>query len=306
MNYYRRFPGDYARDTVHLTMTQDGAYGRLLDYMYSTEKAIPTLELAFKICRANDRKDRNSVRFVLKNFFYESDEGYRHKRVDEEISLAESKRSSAKRSANARWTQCERNANASKTQCSPDSRRHTPEKEKLNTCAWPENFPFLPAMQEYALAKGIENPRAEFDAWHDDCLANGRKYSDWMAAWRARCNNYEKFSGGKSGTRQAVTGGISRAEKRVQEADRQAERVFGRPSGLVGALRPDLSRRSDRALGDGVPRDANRLAIGDSAPIVPASAARVTRISSATGPNIRNSTELNREELTERKPSEVA
>lgn len=133
MIFYRRFLGDYARDTRHLKMLDHGAYTLLTDFQYAREMAIPSIEVAYRICGASTKREKKSVEFVLNEFFYLVQEGWRNKRVDEELSLANSKSESARRSANARWTRSERNANAyanaSKTQCYSDSRLQTPEKE---------------------------------------------------------------------------------------------------------------------------------------------------------------------------------
>lgn len=128
MNWYKRYPGDYARDTQNLTLLQHGAYTLLLDHAYATERPIATLEDAYQICKAAFPAHKKCVQQVLAQFFFKTSLGYINQRVQIEISLALSKKDSARRSANARWTQCERNANASKTQCSPDSRL-----QKLNS-----------------------------------------------------------------------------------------------------------------------------------------------------------------------------
>ena len=47
-------------------------------------------------------------------------------------------------------------------------------------------------MREFAREYGID-PEHEFEAWHDDCLAHGRKYRDWLAAWRTRIRNAQNF-----------------------------------------------------------------------------------------------------------------
>ena len=41
MNFYKRYIGDYLRDTLRLSMIQDGAYGRLIDVYYAEEKPLP-------------------------------------------------------------------------------------------------------------------------------------------------------------------------------------------------------------------------------------------------------------------------
>ncbi|WP_412016179.1 DUF1376 domain-containing protein, partial [Burkholderia pseudomallei] len=41
MNFWNRHIGDLIRDTVSLSMLEDGAYNRLLDQYYQTERPLP-------------------------------------------------------------------------------------------------------------------------------------------------------------------------------------------------------------------------------------------------------------------------
>lgn len=128
LNYYRRFPGDYARDTKLLSLEEHGAYTLLLDHLYSTEAPISSLKDALKICTAHTKRYQNAVKIVLKNFFYLTDSGYRQKRVDEEIKYTTSKSNAAREAAKVRWN---KDANALPTHSErialPDSRLQTPE-----------------------------------------------------------------------------------------------------------------------------------------------------------------------------------
>lgn len=86
MNYYRRFIGDYLRDTMHLTPSQDGFYNRLLDLYYTTEKPLSLEREKIYICvRANTEENRQDVNTILLQFFKKTKFGYRHKRADEEL-----------------------------------------------------------------------------------------------------------------------------------------------------------------------------------------------------------------------------
>jgi hypothetical protein len=60
--------------------------------------------------------------------------------------------------------------------------------------AWPENFALTDDMREFAKAAEID-PDREFEAWRDDCAAHGRRYVDWVGAWRTRIRNAPKFAG---------------------------------------------------------------------------------------------------------------
>jgi uncharacterized protein YdaU (DUF1376 family) len=116
LNYYERHLGDYAKDAGHLSLLEHGAYTLLLDRYYSTESPIVKAD-AYRVCRAASRAERQAVDAVLAEFFTLVEDGWRHKRCDEEISKFRVKSEKAKRSAFARWdalqTKSERNANAS-------------------------------------------------------------------------------------------------------------------------------------------------------------------------------------------------
>lgn len=128
MDYYRRFPGDYARDTQHLTTFEHGIYTLLLDHLYATERPIPSLQTAYRIARvlgpmrthANASRKGGSEKAacaaILKDFFIKTENGYWHKRVDEELKYAKSKSNKARQSAKARWKyESDGNANAMRT-----------------------------------------------------------------------------------------------------------------------------------------------------------------------------------------------
>jgi uncharacterized protein YdaU (DUF1376 family) len=87
--YYRRFPGDYLRDTIHLSAAEDGIYGRLLDLAYTTEKPLPlNRKKLYAMARANSKTDRASIERVIIEFFTKTRWGFTHSRVSEEIKRA--------------------------------------------------------------------------------------------------------------------------------------------------------------------------------------------------------------------------
>lgn len=85
MNHYPRHVGDYLKKTLALTMAQDGAYCRALDWYYSHESPLPLKPDVYGELRCMSRADRDAVNVVLARYFEETPEGYRHKRCDEEI-----------------------------------------------------------------------------------------------------------------------------------------------------------------------------------------------------------------------------
>lgn len=84
--------GDYLRDTLRLSMLEDGAYNRLIDCYYSSEQPLPLeKDELYTMTRATGSKDKEAVDKVIARFFTQTPEGYRHKRIDEEIAKSKEK-----------------------------------------------------------------------------------------------------------------------------------------------------------------------------------------------------------------------
>lgn len=92
MNFYKRHLGDYAKDAGHLSMLEHGAYTLLLDRYYTTEKPIPCLADAYRICRARTPAERAAVDDVLREFFVTDGEAFLNRRAEEEIAKASHQR----------------------------------------------------------------------------------------------------------------------------------------------------------------------------------------------------------------------
>ena len=85
-SWYARYPGDYGRDTAHLSMIEHGAYGLLLDHYYSTAAPLPAdVAALYRICRAFDQSEREAVDCVVSQFFDLRDDGYHNVRADMEL-----------------------------------------------------------------------------------------------------------------------------------------------------------------------------------------------------------------------------
>lgn len=82
MNYYDRHIGDFIKDTLGLTMLEDGAYNRLLDQIYQTERPLPRdKKEVYRLARAHSAPERKAVDYVLDKFFELADDGYMQKRA---------------------------------------------------------------------------------------------------------------------------------------------------------------------------------------------------------------------------------
>ena len=102
MNYYQFHVGDYAVHTRHLSLFEDLAYRRLIDWYYTNEKPLPldTSKAARLIGMPDQIKE---VSDILSDFFLKSEDGYRNKRCDEEIAKYQAKADRAKSASSKRW-----------------------------------------------------------------------------------------------------------------------------------------------------------------------------------------------------------
>jgi uncharacterized protein YdaU (DUF1376 family) len=92
VNYYEHHLGDYAKNTSHLSMAEDGAYRRLIDAYYIREKPLPgELKDVCRLARANTKPERDAVQAVLSEFFHKDKAGWRHNRCDAEIERYQAK-----------------------------------------------------------------------------------------------------------------------------------------------------------------------------------------------------------------------
>jgi uncharacterized protein YdaU (DUF1376 family) len=108
VNYYRRYVGDYLRDTARLSMLEHGAYNLLLDYYYAERQPLSLeLEEIYRATRALRPEERRAVDKVLLRYFDKRKDGYHNLRADQELekfSHAIEKMSEAGlRGAKARW-----------------------------------------------------------------------------------------------------------------------------------------------------------------------------------------------------------
>jgi uncharacterized protein YdaU (DUF1376 family) len=113
MNYYPHHIGDFTRDTAHLSMLEEGAYRRMIDVYYGSEKPLPAESgKLYRLVRAQSSSERKAVDTVLGEFFEKRDDGWHQKRCDEEICKAHEKSQKARHSAQQKWSKRDANADA--------------------------------------------------------------------------------------------------------------------------------------------------------------------------------------------------
>ncbi len=70
MNFYKRFIGDYNRDTAHLSLSEHGAFALMLGLFYATEKPLPDdLRLLYRLLRAEKADKKRAVHLIAREFW---------------------------------------------------------------------------------------------------------------------------------------------------------------------------------------------------------------------------------------------
>lgn len=209
MNFYKRFIGDIQAKTGHLSLAEFGAYDRLLDHCYSTERPLPLdLDACCRIARAMGKDERKAVESVLAQFFIQTNDGYIQTRVIEMLAEAkpkiEASRANGKLGGRPKKNQfCEEtetqekpggfseeteikpseNLSQSQSQISPSLRSGDVRASRL-----PTDWVLPDDWRQWARAErsdmDLDRAAASFaDYWHGKAGKDGRK-ADWAATWR--------------------------------------------------------------------------------------------------------------------------
>ena len=114
MHYFQFEIKEWIANTAHLTLEEECAYVRLILYYYDAEKPIDLAETSwvFRKCRIPDKLGES----ILVEFFTRTDDGWVHKRCDEEIARYKAKQEQASRAGKA---SAERRFNARSTDVQP-------------------------------------------------------------------------------------------------------------------------------------------------------------------------------------------
>ncbi len=120
MHYYQFNIGDYIKNTLHLSVEEDLAYRRLLDFYYDSEQPIPN-DIPWVSRRL--RMGSDIIQSVLNEFFVLTEKGYSNHRADLEIEsyheyMAKQKANGMK-GGRPKKTQTKPTANPSQTQNNP-------------------------------------------------------------------------------------------------------------------------------------------------------------------------------------------
>ena len=192
MHYYSFHPGDYLKDTAHLSLLEDATYRRLIDFYYISEQPIPvgTQSVARRL-----RLEPQMVDAVLSEFFELRDDGWHQARCDDEIeayhALCERNRANGKAGGRRKRTQSQPSGNPVATQMGGQNEaNHKPLTINHELSTKVDKAAARGTKEElvaYAIELGLQASDGDFmfENWSANGWKNGNAASkDWKAGMR--------------------------------------------------------------------------------------------------------------------------
>lgn len=165
MHYYSFHPGDYLKDTAHLTNEEDLTYRRLLDFYHQSESPIPveTQSVSRRL-----RVGSEVVNQVLAEFFELREDGWHQARCDAAIADYQRKcgvnREVGKLGGRPRKIQAVSTNNPEpRVESAEDSAHHSPTSDQEQ---WldPREYPTLKTVEQWAVQ--VMAPKECAAKWH--------------------------------------------------------------------------------------------------------------------------------------------
>jgi len=190
MHYYQFHIGDYKSHTHHLSLMEDLAYRRLLDYYFLHEQPIKHRDIARQI---GMREHEEDVMTVLNEFFISTADGFVSPRADKEIKQYKEFSEAGKRGAAKRWSTPPNGEAISPPNATPiATNNHKPitnnqDKNKRGS-RLVQDFFFPKEWCDFLVEQRPElNAQKTFDQFKDYWIAQAGQKGvklDWFATWR--------------------------------------------------------------------------------------------------------------------------
>jgi uncharacterized protein YdaU (DUF1376 family) len=190
MHYYQFHIGDYKSHTHHLSLMEDLAYRRLLDFYFLHEQPIKHRDIARQI---GMREHEEDVMTVLNEFFISTEDGFVSPRADKEIKQYKEFAEAGKRGAAKRWGTPPNGEAISPPNATPiATNNHKPitnnqEKKTLGK-RLASDFSFPKEWEQFCQETRPElSPVKTFDQFKDYWIAQAGQKGvklDWFATWR--------------------------------------------------------------------------------------------------------------------------
>ena len=190
MHYYQFHIGDYISHTRHLSLMEDLAYRRLLDFYFLHEQPIKHRDVARQI---GMREHEEDVMTVLNEFFISTEDGFVNPRADKEIKQYKEFSEAGKRGAAKRWgTPPNGEANSPPNATPIATNNHKPitnnhKKEQRGSRLANDLF-FPKEWCDFLVEQRPElNAQKTFDQFKDYWISQAGQKGvklDWFATWR--------------------------------------------------------------------------------------------------------------------------
>ena len=189
MHYYQFHIGDYKSHTHHLSLLEDLAYRRLLDFYFLHEQPIKHRDIARQIGMRDHEED---VMTVLNEFFLSTPEGFVNPRADKEIKQYKEFAEAGKRGAAKRWGTPPHGEAISPPNATPiATNNHKPitnnqDKKNKRGSRLALDFCLTKEWEQFCVEQRPElNPAKTFEQFKDYWVSQpkGTKL-DWFATWR--------------------------------------------------------------------------------------------------------------------------
>jgi uncharacterized protein YdaU (DUF1376 family) len=190
MHYYQFHIGDYKSHTHHLSLMEDLAYRRLLDFYFLHEQPIKHRDIARQI---GMREHEEDVMTVLNEFFISTADGFVSPRADKEIKQYKEFSEAGKRGAAKRWSTPPNGEAISPPNATPIATiNHKPltnnqEKKTLGK-RLASDFCLTKEWEEFCQTERPElSPVKTFDQFKDYWVSQAGQKGvklDWFATWR--------------------------------------------------------------------------------------------------------------------------
>jgi len=190
MHYYQFHIGDYISHTRHLSLMEDLAYRRLLDFYFLHEQPIKHRDVARQI---GMREHEEDVMTVLNEFFISTEDGFVNPRADKEIKQYKEFSEAGKRGAAKRWAKPPNGEAISPPNATPiATNNHKPitnnhKKEQRGSRLANDLF-FPKEWCDFLVEQRPElNAQKTFDQFKDYWISQAGQKGvklDWFATWR--------------------------------------------------------------------------------------------------------------------------
>jgi len=191
MHYYQFHIGDYKSHTHHLSLLEDLAYRRLLDFYFLHEQPIKHRDIARQI---GMREHEEDVMTVLNEFFISTADGFVSPRADKEIKQYKEFSEAGKRGAAKRWSTPPHEGAISPPNATPIATiNHKPitnnqKKKEQRGLRLASDFSFPLEWEQFCQQTRPElSPVKTFDQFKDYWIAQAGQKGvklDWFATWR--------------------------------------------------------------------------------------------------------------------------